>query len=246
MNYWRACLLITCVLLSGCAVGTGHRANTSPAPAPAGSSKTYTYSTPRNRVPIAHQPEVRQTPVTHSEHVALLSPRMQGVSGANPTFESFGASVSKVGVKLPGPPEGNGSNDQKPIAQPTDLKAFGQISNQEVAAASLLPPVGPHYAIVIILVALACGALCIIAGLVRRAAGAIPLEGTDESSGEFQAPDRDSNAGSGQGQGRPSGGINMKSVGANEPPDSELDRSEKRKKALRDIQSRIKRTFKAN
>ncbi len=248
MNHWLSCLLLACILFSGCALNTGSRAYTTPAPSPSRPSQSYTYSTPRNSVPVAHRPEAPQTPVTHSRHIAFLSPRMQGFNRPNPAFEGF-AAASKAKSNRHGSPEKRSGDDETKIAQPAGSKTFGQISNQ-VVAASVIPGLGSHYArpiaIVLIFVGLICCALSQIAVIVRKAAGTIPLDGGNEFTSEHQPPGQNSGTGSRPEDAQASEGINKAAEGVDELRDTELHCSDEQKRTLQDVQSRIERTFKAN
>ncbi|HXC36234.1 MAG TPA: hypothetical protein VNV43_10190 [Candidatus Acidoferrales bacterium] len=147
MNCLRSCLLISCILLSGCTLKTGSRAHSSPTMVSSfGSSQSYAYKAPRNTVPSVHQPVVRQTPVTHFPQVALLSPRMQGFNGVNPAFQCPGASAAKANTAQPASPAEGVGDDNTIISQPADSKAGGQISDRQVVAANVFPELEPHYA----------------------------------------------------------------------------------------------------
>ena len=182
---------------------------TSAARASSGSFHAYTCSSPRNSVPTVHQPEARQTRISYSKHVALLSPRMQGFYRTNPTPLRLDSRASEARIKRAGSPEERAGGDKTIIAQSSGSGTFGPISNQQFAAASLLPVVEPHYAGLIAIMMGFAGmiywALYKFAGFVGQAAGTIPQEGGSESIGEG----RDSGKGSKVENVKASAGIRM-------------------------------------
>jgi hypothetical protein len=249
MNHWRLFLLLACIPLSGCTLKTGSRPLTPPAPASTGSSQAYTYSTPRNTVPSSHRTEVRPTPVAESPQVALLSPRMQGFRRPNPTSGSPGASAPKANAAQPPPVESMG-DDKTIVAQPSGSETSAQTSTQQVVAANLFPVEAPNYVgpivAVIILATLIYCALYKIAGPGPPVAQTNPLEGGNEFRGQYQPPGRGSGSGSRPENAQASEGVKIKSEGADESNGAELDCSDRRKRILRTIRSRITRTLKGN
>jgi hypothetical protein len=213
---------MACILLPGCALRTGSRAYHSPAPASAGLSQTSTASTPRNTAPDARPTEVRQTPVTNSQHVAFLSPRMQGAYHSNSNFESLGAPAAKASPGQPSAPEESVA-DKTIAAQPTDsnTSTSGRISSQQILAADLLPLAEPHYAgplaVVIIFVGLIYYALYRIAGSGGQTARTNSLEADNRSRGEYPVAGQGSGSGSRLDDVRSSPGIAAGSSGAGEP-----------------------------
>jgi hypothetical protein len=250
MSCWRSSLVLACTLISGCALRTANRPLTPPAPASTGHSQAYTYSSPRNTVPSARQPDVAQRPVTQSPHVALLSPRMQGFNRAIPTSRNPGASAPKADTTTAQPPPAQTvADDQTIIAQPPGLETSGQISTQQVVAANLFPVEGPNYAgpiaAVIILVTLIYYALYKIAGPNGQVAKTNPLAGGNGFKGQYQPPARDSTGGSKPEGTQTAGKIRMEGIeGAEESHNTELDCSDRQRRILRGIRSRIKRTLK--
>lgn len=219
MSYWRSCLLISCILLSGCALRTANRAHSSPAPASSGHYQTYTYSAPRDTSPNVHQAEVRPTPVTHSSHVALLTPRLQGIYQTNPIFESRNAPASKANNR----PDESSRDAKAIVAQPSGSNTPPPIPSQQVVAANLFPIEGPSYAgpltAVIILGALIYYALYRIAGSGRQVAPTQALEGSTGFRGEYQPPGRAPGSGSTSQDTQTSNKIRMGSEEAEGPTD---------------------------
>ena len=192
-------------------------------------------------------------PVTRPRHVdldlAFLSPRMLGIYRANQTFQGLGM-PAKDKIEQHGSSEEGSSADKTIIAHSLGSRTFGQGPNRQVVAASLLPAVEPHYAgliaIVIVFMALIYFALYKFADFVSHAAGTIPLEGSEELTGEYQPPSQGAGIGSRPEDVQASRGVRMERAGTDELCDRKFECSNRRQRVLRDIQSRIKRTFRPN
>jgi hypothetical protein len=219
MNYWRSYLLISCILISGCTMGTGNRAHQSPAPASSGTSQIATHSTPQAAVPGARTSEVRENPVTNSQRVTFLSPRMQGIYHSNSNFENVGTPTPKAGIEQPRSPEVS-VTDKTIAAQPSDSNTPARITGQQVLAADLLPLAEPHYvgplAVVIIFVGLIYYALYRIAGSGGQMAQANPSPSDNRIRGENPAAAQGPGNGSRSDDARSSPGITAGSSGTEE------------------------------
>jgi hypothetical protein len=182
MNFWRSCLLISCILLSGCALRTGSRP--SAALASSGHFQASVCSTPRNSSPRVHQTPASQKAPGHLRHVAFLSPRLQGIYSVKSSSQNADPIASRADATQPASQEQRVDEGSAVIAQPPNTNAPKHVPNRQVVAAILLPDFQPHYAaplvVVTIFAALVYWWLYRFAGSGQQVAQTNPLQGGND------------------------------------------------------------------
>lgn len=236
MNFWRSCMLISCILLSGCALRTGSRPSASLASS--GHFEASVCSTPRNSSPSVHQTPARQGSPGHLRHVAFLSPRLQGIYSVRSSSQNADATVSRAAATQPASLEQRVDEDSTATAQPPYTNAPRHVPNRQVVAAILLPDFQPHYAaplvVVTIFAALVYWWLYRFAGSGQQVAQANPLQGgTDlrvKKTDGVSTPADDQKE------------IKMCLGGVEESVDKETDCTNGRRNLLQEIRAHLKRT----